>query len=113
MCGLCGALGGRRHWSDATGRPGFAANAGAGSRRDARLGRLMLLNPLLGFYGLALKDWGGSSFVLTGRGGNLAAVDGLPGLWSAVERSAGRSCDPLDPELLAYLEGEPGKDAPR
>lgn len=105
MCGLCGALGGRRHWSDASGQPRAGGRADAGGRREVRLGRLRLLNPLLGYYGLALKDWGATSYVLAGASGNLAAVDGLPTLWPAIERQTGRSCDPLDPALLAYLEG--------
>jgi len=100
MCGLCGALGGERHWSDASG----GADARSGGSRARRLGRIRLLAPLLGYFGLELRDMGANSYVLRGRGGNVAQINNLAGLWPAVERSTELTCDPLDPELLAFLE---------
>jgi hypothetical protein len=97
MCGLCGALGGERHWSD-------AGDGRSGGTRLRRLGRIRLLAPLVGYFGLALRDMGANRYVLRGREGNLAQIDNLAGLWPAVERATGRTCDPLEPELLAFLE---------
>jgi hypothetical protein len=43
--------------------------------------------------------------VLCNRRGQLELVDNLPALWSALEKHAGRPLNPLDPELIATLDG--------
>ncbi|MCZ6721950.1 MAG: hypothetical protein O7A65_10465 [Proteobacteria bacterium] len=105
MCGLCGALANVRHWSDAAGRPGFGGVDRLRSRREERLGRVRALNHLLRFYGFYLKDWRGSSYVLCDRRGQLEIIDNLPELWRKLEKHAGRPLNPLDPELIATLDG--------
>jgi hypothetical protein len=50
-----------------------------------------------------VKDWSGSSFLLTGRTGRTEIVDSIADLWPAAERLAGRPLDPLDEPYLATL----------
>jgi hypothetical protein len=97
MCGLCGVLGGGEHWTD---RPGDRA-----ARRRERLEQVRLANAVLRHYGLKLADWQGASFLLTSRTGRMEVVDSLGALWAVAARLAGRRLDPLDPTLVAALEG--------
>jgi hypothetical protein len=106
MCGLCGVFGGEAHWSDAPPDPaGPGGAAGRTTRLQARQQRVALANAVLRHYGLKLRDWSGSSYLLSGATGQTEIVDTLAALWPAAERLARRPCDPLDPALLAALEG--------
>jgi hypothetical protein len=105
MCALCGVLGGTDHWTDAAQRPGvFTRNTDSLQRRRERFNRVTGAQRILGFYGLTLSDWQGSSFVLSTQTGKAELVDNLTHLWAAAEKLIGRPCDPLDPALLARLE---------
>ncbi|MFC4171149.1 hypothetical protein ACFOYU_03605 [Microvirga sp. GCM10011540] len=105
MCALCGVLGGSDHWTDAIARPGvFSRNPEAADRRRERSRRVQCANKLLTFYGLRLRDWQGSAFLLTSATGKTEIVDHLAHLWIKAERLTGRKCDPLDPALIARLE---------
>ena len=105
MCALCGVLGGSDHWTDAVARPGvFTRNTDAASRRRERMHRVAAANRILQHYRMTLADWQGSSFVLSTATGKTEIVDNLAHLWMAAERLLGRSCDPLDDELIAGLE---------
>jgi hypothetical protein len=95
MCGLCGAFGAPDHWSD-----GLVRSVPPEAERRARASAA---NRVLGLYGLRLAAWGGR-YTLSGRTGRSAVVDHLGALWPAAERLSGRSCDPLDPAILAALE---------
>ena len=90
MCGLCGVLM-SEHW----------AEDGAGRR--ARGFRVVLLNRVLAHYGLSLSDWAGSVYMLRDAKGRSAVVTDIGSLWAEAEKLAGRTLDPLDPELLAAL----------
>jgi hypothetical protein len=90
MCGLCGVLL-KEHWAE------------DGGRRP-RLVRVALLNRVLSYYGLELRDWAGRVYVLHDRKGRSAVVEEIGTLWIEAERLAGRRLDPLDPELIASLE---------
>jgi hypothetical protein len=107
MCGLCGVFGSEAHWTDAAGRDSRSGEPPrGGTRRQERRHRVALANKVLAHYGLALADWNGNSYVLGSRTGRSEIVHHLAALWPAAERMAGRPCDPLDPALLAALEGE-------
>jgi len=109
MCALCGVLGGPEHWTDAVARPGvFTRNTDAGARRRERMNRVAAANRVLSHYRMNLADWQGSAFVLSTATGKTEIVDNLAHLWMAAERLLGRSCDPLDEELIALMERELG-----
>jgi hypothetical protein len=103
MCGLCGVLGAEDHWTDASARPD-AFGARRTTRRQERFARIALANRILRHYGLKLGDFEGQSYVLRAATGRAALVPHLAGMWSAAEKLAGRTCDPLAPELIAVLE---------
>ena len=90
MCVLCNVLL-NDHWAEQEGG------------RRGRIFRARLLNRVLGFYGLRLDDWGGRVWVVRDRKGRAAVVRDLGSLWAEAERLAGRTLDPLDPELVASL----------
>jgi hypothetical protein len=104
MCALCGVLGGKGHWSDTVSAPAaFAGRAERQTRLRERQARTRLLNAVLKYHGVVVKDWSGSSYLLTSRTGRTAIVDTLGDVWGAAERLCGRAVDPLDEAYLATL----------
>jgi len=97
MCGLCGLLAGA-HWTDESVGAGGALPA-----RQAKLRRAALLNDVLGFYRLRVDDWQGAALSVRGPTGRTELADSLADLWPKAEAAAGRTLDPLDPDLLAFL----------
>ena len=95
MCGLCGALAGSDHWSDAA--------LTAGPRDQRHYSRNRVAGAVLAYYGLSLREAGGGSPVLRSATGQTALVPHLGALWPAAERLAKRPVDPLDPDLVAAL----------
>jgi hypothetical protein len=109
MCALCGVLGGAGHWTEAVARAGvFTRTATTVERRRERAARVMQANAVLRYYRLTLSDWQGASFLLSTATGKTEIVDNLTHVWSAAEKLISRPCDPLDPALLAELEGRRG-----
>ncbi|MFE1597527.1 hypothetical protein [Methylobacterium sp. ID0610] len=72
-----------------------------------RRARAAAANRVLGLYGLRLTAWA-DRFTLASRTGRTAMVAHFGDLWPAAERLAGRPCDPLDPAVIARLEGPEG-----
>ena len=111
MCGLCGVLGGERHWTERAASPGIFETVAGGSgahRMTAareRQERVRLVNRVLDPMGLGLSDWSASSYVLRTKTGRSEMVSSLGDLWPAAERLLGRPCDPLDPDLLSRMAG--------
>lgn len=104
MCGLCGVLVGRGHWTDPQANPeAFAGRTRTHTWHRERQERGRLLNWVLTHYGLGLGDWAGTSYVLKTKTGRSALIDNLTELWMAAEDLGGRACDPLDEDLLAAL----------
>ena len=97
MCGLCGLLGEESHWAG-TIKSGLP-------HRQERLQRIRQANRILGFYRLRLEDFEGVSYILTNSTGRREIVSDLGQVWRMAQEIAGRPLDPLDPELLAALEG--------
>jgi len=97
MCALCGVLL-EQHWAEQD-----PAEQRAGRR--ARVFRVKLANRVLGHFGLRLDDWSGRMYVLSDRKGRTTVVENLGVLWVEAERLAGRPLDPLDPALVASLDG--------
>jgi hypothetical protein len=104
MCGLCGVLGGKGHWSDSAAAPAvFANRTEPQTRGRERQARTRLLRTVLKYHGIVVKDWSGSSYLLTSLTGRTAIVDTIADLWPAAERLAGRTIDPLDEQYLTTL----------
>jgi len=72
-------------------------------RRD-RLARVVLLNRVLGYWGLSVRDWAGSVYTLSNGKGRSIVVSDVGTLWSSAEELVDGTLDPLDPGLLAALE---------
>jgi hypothetical protein len=107
MCGLCGVFGTESHWTDAAGEAAvFGEQAARQPRRQERFTRVALANRVLAHYGLRVSDWQGARFIVSTRTGRSEMVEHLAALWPVAERLAGRTCDPLDPTLIAALERE-------
>ena len=100
MCALCGLLGSESHWAGSI--------KGDLPARQERLQRILQANRVLGFYGLRLDDFQGSAYLLTSPTGRAEIVLDFGQVWRVAEQMAGRPLDPLDPKLLAALEGNQG-----
>jgi hypothetical protein len=104
MCALCGVLGGTGHWSDSAAAPAvFANRTEPQTRGRERQARARLLNTVLKYHGIVVKDWSSSSYLLRSLTGRTAIVDTIADLWTAAERLAGRTIDPLDEQYRATL----------
>ena len=104
MCGLCGVLGGRGHWTESSSSPeAFASRQEEVTRRRERQERIRLANRILGHYGVKLSDFGGDSYVVSTRTGRSKIVNNITEVWIAAEAMTGRACDPLDERLLGGL----------
>jgi len=105
MCGLCGVLGGPRHWADAAARPGvYTQHGDEFERRRERRARIAGLGAALRPVGLKVDDWQGTAYLLADRTGASVLVDDLAQLWAAADRLGTRPCDPLDPAWIEALE---------
>jgi len=98
------------HWTDRhvedrarVAAPGSDPVEYQGERRRDRGHRVALTNQILGHYGLRVEDWGGSKYVLRDRKGRTELVQHLGALWSVAAKLAGRTLDPLDPDLLEAI----------
>jgi hypothetical protein len=104
MCALCGVFGGKGHWSDTAAAPAvFANRTEPQTRGRERQARTRLLNTVLKHHGIVVKDWSGSSYLLTGPTGRTAIVDNIADIWPAAEGLAGRTVDPLDEHYLTTI----------
>jgi len=98
------------HWTDRhvedrarVAAPGSDPVEYQGERRRDRGHRVALTNQILGHYGLRVEDWGGSKYVLRDRKGRTELVQHLGALWPVAAKLAGRTLDPLDPDLLEAI----------
>jgi len=115
VCVLCGQdFVARVHWTDRHLEDRARAGASGSDpieyqrdRRRERAHRVALTREILRHYGLKLDDWGGSKYVLRDAKGRSEIVQDLGSLWPAAEKLAGRSLDPLEPDLMEALHGKP------
>ncbi|HML06890.1 MAG TPA: hypothetical protein VK430_02020 [Xanthobacteraceae bacterium] len=66
---------------------------------------MRIVNVVLAQFSLHVADWQGAKYQLTTRTGRTELVDNLAQVWQAAERIIGRACDPLEPALIARLDG--------
>ena len=103
MCGLCGVLVGRGHWSEPEVHPDvFDGREQRPTRIRERRHRVALVNRVLSHYRLSVREWG-NQYVLRSQTGKTVIINNLSELWMAAEQLSGRACDPLDPGLLDAL----------
>ncbi|CUH67502.1 hypothetical protein TG4357_03047 [Thalassovita gelatinovora] len=105
MCSLCGILGCDDHWTNAVDRPGvYTRNRDSQSRRSETLRRLNAANSVLSYRRLKLDLWQGRSYVLSSPTGASSVFEALSHLWPEAETLAGRDFDPLDENLISWME---------
>jgi hypothetical protein len=89
MCGMCGLLGGGRHWSNTV-----VAGEGANARQQ-RYVQVAHANRVLELFRLKLTDFHGQSFVLLSPTGAQIIVEDFMQIWKAAETMLARPLDPL------------------
>lgn len=110
MCILCGEMIMTVHWTDQPvhdanyrSRKKIVAGEGQRERMRLRLRRVAIANQILSYYGLALKDWSGSKYMLFDKKGTSVVINDLGGMWKAASDLAHQDLDPLDPVFLKAL----------
>jgi len=61
------------------------------------------MNRITRHYGVAVRDWEGTSWIVSHATGATLVIERLGDLWPAVEHLAKRRCDPLDAGIVAAL----------
>lgn len=98
MCGVCGVLGGRRHWS-----AGAEVHAAAVSptQRAERAQLAGLLDRITRRRAVRVSTWTGTSLLVSGPTGATEIAETLADVWLALDRLAPRHVDPLHDEWQA------------
>ncbi|GHV28663.1 hypothetical protein FACS1894167_06300 [Synergistales bacterium] len=112
MCILCGEIMINIHWTDQKlhdSEYGGGKSFTGGFRRD-RLRRVNYVNHILSFYGLNLKDWNGSKYILSDKKGVQKLVDNFGDMWPEAQNMCGGRIDPLDSNLLAHMNSNGGEN---
>ncbi|WP_416369422.1 hypothetical protein [Tritonibacter mobilis] len=105
MCSLCGILGCDDHWTNAIARPGvYSRNQDTQSRRAEESRRIKAANAVLSYRRLRLDVWQGKSYVVASPTGGSSVFEALSHLWPEAEALAGREYDPLDEQLMSWME---------
>lgn len=107
MCVLCGEFILQTHWSDSIPQKDDNTIV-VGSKQHEwvkkRIQRVEILNKILSFYGLNIKDWNTSKYTLFDKKGNCVIVDSLGDLWEKAYKLSGHKMDALDEKLVQYLK---------
>ena len=113
MCVLCGEMVLHVHWTDQpihdatyNNKTTIVAGETQRDRMRLRLRRVAVANKILGYYGLNLRDWSGSRYILANRGGMSEMCYDLGEMWAKAEKLAKRPLDPLDEGFLESLEAQ-------
>jgi hypothetical protein len=105
MCALCGMLAGSAARA-APGAPLFEEAQDRISRERVRRVQLRMANQVLHYHRLRLEPAPGGGFVLRGPTGRAQVLVSFAEVWSAAERLSGRSLDPTDAGLLAFMQAQ-------
>ncbi|TLD85076.1 hypothetical protein LS70_000535 [Helicobacter sp. MIT 11-5569] len=106
MCVLCGEMLSVLHWSDAHFKEESSVIVAGENQRERmrlRLKKVAIINDILEFYGLNLKDWQGSKYLLSNKKGGFVIVNDLGDLWIKASELEGFSLDAIDENLLDFL----------
>lgn len=115
MCVLCGELVMNVHWTDQqihdkAFHPTVVVGESQRDRMRNRLKRVAYANQILSYYGLTLRDWNGSKYMLADKKGVSLVVNDLGDMWPAVQTLTFQQLDPLEPDLLAFLSAHGEKN---
>nr|QGT50095.1 hypothetical protein Helico4rc_2150 [uncultured Helicobacter sp.] len=106
MCILCGEILSTFHWSDARFKEESSLVIAGEHQRERmrlRLKKVAIINDILAFYGLSLKDWQGSKYLLSNKKGGFVIVNDLGDLWIKANELEGFPLDAIDENLLNFL----------
>lgn len=110
MCVLCGEMIMTVHWTDQPlhdadyrNQKRIVAGSRQRERMRLRLRRVSIANKILKYYGLNMKEWNGSRYMLFDKKGTSKVVYDLGGMWKEAESMAHTVLDPLDPKFLESL----------
>lgn len=110
MCVLCGELVSNFHWSDINFKEQnshvVVVGSQIGDRIKARLKRVKILNRIFEFYGLKIKEWQGSKYILSNAKGYTIIVNDLGDLWQKADELNKKPLDVLDENLLNFLNSK-------
>ncbi|AWI33479.1 hypothetical protein LS72_003435 [Helicobacter apodemus] len=106
MCVLCGELITNIHWSEGVSSDEKEVVVGdkQRDRMRQRLQKVQVVNKVLSFYGLQLKEWNASKFVLSDKKGNTKIINHLGELWERADSLTSKDIDVLDTKLLGFLQ---------
>lgn len=106
MCVLCGELITNIHWSEGVSSDEKEVVVGdkQRDRMRQRLQKVQVVNKVLSFYGLQLKEWNASKFVLSDKKGNTKIINHLGELWERADSLTSKDIDVLDAKLLGFLQ---------
>lgn len=105
MCGLCGLWGGKAHWSTKSQNPKVFGETFASSERlRERNHQRMVLNRITRPFGVIVRDWETSQWILEHVNGGSEVVESIAVFWSSVEILSKRKIDPLSAALIEQLD---------
>ncbi len=105
MCMACGQMFSSIHWSDRlkTDEKGFVDQRVLLRTRQMKVS---VTNKILGYYGLSVRNRPGGGYTVMNRTGRALLCKDFGDLWFQVQKLCGKTVDPLDPDLLSYLEAK-------
>lgn len=107
MCVLCGEMIVNLHWSEGVREDGckeIVVGENQRQRLRNRLDKAKIAQNILNFYGLNLKEWCGSKFILNNTKGQSIIINHLGELWHEAAKLSKKDIDVLDSQLLEYLK---------
>ncbi|EAI5888675.1 hypothetical protein B6P46_02505 [Campylobacter coli] len=111
MCILCGEMISTLHWSELNFKEEkheLSIGEEQKERLRIRLKKVKILNEILEFYGLKLKEWQNSKYILSNKKGRDIIVNDLGDLWIKASELEKKSFDVLDENLLHFLRAKHG-----
>lgn len=95
MCGLCGLWGETSHWTSIATAPGAQSEAARRLPARARAQQQASIERIGTRIGVSVRDWSGSSWIVSNASGASEIVGSLPAVWAAAEALSGKRIDPL------------------
>jgi hypothetical protein len=104
MCGLCGFWRTQTHWSMRSQNPKvFGAIGYPSDLLRERSHQTAALNRVTRAFGVSVRDWESSRWILESVNGGCEIVDSIATMWPAIEMLSRCKVDPLSRSLLETL----------